>query len=348
MVCLSGCLVVFREDLDRLAASPAGPGPRSADPDAVAAALRAIHPEARAVALAVAAQPGEADAWALRTEDRRGWTVFTDPTAGTILGTTHGRWWSGTLAWIARFHHDLWLPPAGGIIVGGSGLALICFGLSGLYLWWPGLRRWASGWRWRWAQGGQARQRDLHCWVGVIALPFLLLAGLTGAMFEFTWLRRGVHGALGGNAADAPPVLRPAALRPRSTSATAAELGWTAAWNAAAAAVPDGHVARIMPPRPGDVAATWRVVLAVPGTLSPRGGATVHLDRRSGAMVEVQDPRGMTAGGWVLAQHFSFHIGAWGGTASKALWVLVGLMPLVLLATGFALWRQHRTLPPAP
>lgn len=343
VVCLSGSLVVFREDLDRLVARPAAAGPRGTDLDAVAAALRQAHPTARVAALTVGTLPGAADAWALRREDRSGWTVFTAPDTGAVLGSTEQRWWSGTLAWIARFHHDLWLPPAGGIIVGLSGLALVFFCLSGVYLWWPGLRRWGSGWRWRWDQGGRARQRDLHCWVGLVALPGLVLAGLTGAMFEFTWLRRGVHAGLGGSTADAPAAVRPAAQRPRSTSATGAELTWTQAWTAAQTAVPDGDVARLVPPRQDDAAATWRVVIAVPGTLTPRGGATVQLDRRSGAVLEVQDPRHMSLGGWLLTQHFGVHVGAWGGAVTKVLWILGGLVPVVLLATGLVLWRQrHR------
>ena len=35
----------------------------------------------------------------------------------------------------------------------------------------------------------------------------LLFVAITGAMFEFTWLRRAAHRALGGTAADAPMVL---------------------------------------------------------------------------------------------------------------------------------------------
>lgn len=326
VICLSGAIAVFRPEIDRLACRPASGAPRAADLDAVAAGLQAGSPGTRVASLVLAGIACEADAWMLRGEREGAWTVFTDPATGEELGRTRGSWSSATAAWIARFHHDLWLPPAGGVVVGVGGLALVVFCLSGLYLCWPGLFR---------------RRPDLHRTAGLAALPVLLFVAITGAMFEFTWLRRAAHVVLGGTAADAPMVLRSQAQRPQSAAAAGPDIGWAAGFAAAAAAVPDGQVARLFPPRRNDANGTWRATVDVPGNLSPNGGAIVHLDRRTAAVIEVQDPRRMSAGGWLLNQHLGLHTGAWGGPLTRLLWVAAGLAPLILLLTGWRMWRRN-------
>lgn len=325
VICLSGAIAVFRPEIDRLASRPAGRAPRAADLDAIAAGLQAGSPGVRVAALVLASAAGEPDAWLLRGEREGSWTVFTDPASGEELGRTRGRWSSTVAAWIARFHHDLWLPPVGGVLVGVGGLALVVYCLSGLYLCWPGLFR---------------RRPDLHRAAGLAALPVLLFVAITGAMFEFTWLRRATHRLLGGTAADAPMVLRSPAQRPQSAAGAGPDIGWTAGFAAAAAAVPDGRVARLIPPRGKDAGGTWRATVDVPGNLSPNGGAIVQLDRRTAAVLEVQDPRRMSAGGWLLNQHLGLHTGAWGGPAIRLLWVVVGVMPLILLVSGWLMWRR--------
>jgi uncharacterized iron-regulated membrane protein len=207
-----------------------------------------------------------------------------------------------------------------------GGLALGVFSLSGLYLCWPVRFR---------------RRLDLHRAAGLAALPVLLFVAVTGALFEFTWLRRAVHSVLGGTAADAPMALRSRTERPRSATAAGPDIGWSAGFAAAAGAVPDGRVARLLPPRPDEPNGTWRATLDVPGSLSPNGGAIVQFDRRSAALLELQDPRRMSVGGWLLNQHLGLHTGAWGGPATRLLWVVVGVAPLILLITGWRLWRRR-------
>jgi uncharacterized iron-regulated membrane protein len=66
-------------------------------------------------------------------------------------------------------------------VVGSVGVFLIFLVISGIWIWWPGLRRFASGFvgaPWR---GGYVRDLDLHKLVGIVAVPFLLLWGVTGA-----------------------------------------------------------------------------------------------------------------------------------------------------------------------
>jgi uncharacterized iron-regulated membrane protein len=72
----------------------------------------------------------------------------------------------------------------GGLILGVTALLLIYLCLSGLYLWWPSIKRFARGFRIRRRNRYQFNY-DLHKVAGIAAIPFLLMWGVTGAGFEF-------------------------------------------------------------------------------------------------------------------------------------------------------------------
>ena len=73
----------------------------------------------------------------------------------------------------------------GGLILAVTGLLLLFLAATGLVVWWPGIRRFARGFRVRRRQGTYAFNYDLHNVVGVAAVPFLVMWGITGAHFEF-------------------------------------------------------------------------------------------------------------------------------------------------------------------
>jgi uncharacterized iron-regulated membrane protein len=85
-----------------------------------------------------------------------------------------------------------------GLILGIFGLFLIFLGVSGIWLWWPGIKKIAHGFRVRFDKGRYARDYDLHQVVGMVAIPFLLMWGLTGANFEFHWVSTAWYAVTGG------------------------------------------------------------------------------------------------------------------------------------------------------
>ncbi len=85
-----------------------------------------------------------------------------------------------------------------GFILGLFGLVLLFLALSGIWLWWPALRRFSHGFRVRLHKGRYARDYDLHQLVGIVAVPFLLVWGLTGASFEFHWVSTAFYAVTGG------------------------------------------------------------------------------------------------------------------------------------------------------
>ncbi len=358
VVTISGAVVIFRTELDWLHADTSRLSPqRAAAIDATAAAVLARHPGARVQHLTTPAFTGAGDEWMLRDEkgtkeftDDEVWKVFTDPATGALLGDTRGAASADFLAWMAKFHHNLWLGATGGILIGSAGLCLFGFIITGLWLWWPGLKRLGHGFRLRWSKPGFIRTYDLHVWFGLVGLPVFFILALTGTMFEFTWMRSAVHYGLGGGEADRPLALRLQAQRPiiepavgaRTMRADVPAVTFATAIAAAEAAAPGTRALSVMPPRPGRPDATWSVLLDYPWNVGSFSGALVQLSL-DGTPKLILDPRAMSAGGWVNGQLWGLHTGTWGGAWSKALYLAVGLLPPALLVSGFLLWRyRHR------
>lgn len=362
IVTVSGALVIFRTELDWLYADTSGiSSVRAVEIDTTAKALAERYPGTRVQRLVTPSFTGAGDEWTIRDEkgtkevtDDEVWKTFTDPASGRFLGDTRGASGSAFLAWMARFHHNLWLGEIGGILIGSAGLCLLGFMLTGIWLWWPGLKKLGSGFRLRWAKPGFIRNYDLHSWFGLVGLPVFLVLAITGAMFEFKWMRAAVHYGLGGSEADRPLALRvqpprpPEATKPADTPATASAvttagvptLTFNQAIAAAEAAIPGTGALSIIPPRPGRPDATWSVLLDYPYNVGSYSGAVVQLNL-DGTPKLVLDPRTMSAGGWVNGQLWGLHTGTWGGAWSKTPYLIVGLLPPALLVTGFLLW-WHR------
>jgi uncharacterized iron-regulated membrane protein len=73
----------------------------------------------------------------------------------------------------------------GSVILGILGMLMILLAITGIITWWPGFRRMSHGLRVRTGRGRFARDYDLHNLVGAIAVPFILMWGVTGAAMEF-------------------------------------------------------------------------------------------------------------------------------------------------------------------
>lgn len=372
IVTVSGSLSVFRPEIERMHAAEPGPAGVRADLDTVVPRLQEAYPEARIQRLVTpAAYGGGVFEWTVvddrgtkEREDDEVWKAYTDPASGTLLGDNRGSALSGTIAWIARFHHNLWLGNTGGILVGASGFCLFIFIITGIWLWWPGLAKWRQGFALRWTKGWYLRHYDVHKLAGLVFVPLFTLTALTGTMFEFRWMRTFAHYALGGSAEELPLNLRPepgtpsmpATEKPAAASqreaapgpdqphgersVADAAIGWNEAALRAEAAV-GGTLLSLSPPRPGREP-IWNVVIDHPTNVGSNSGIVVRVNG-AGTVTDVVDTRGMSLGGQVSNQLWGLHVGTWGGLTSRLLHVLSGFVPPLLLVTGFALWwLRHR------
>jgi len=72
------------------------------------------------------------------------------------------------------------------------------------------------------------------------------------------------------------------------------------------------------------------------------GGSRVYIDPYTGQVLATVDSRTAASGDALLAWLFPTHNGEIGGLLGRVIVLVAGLMPAVLLVTGFVLWRFRR------
>lgn len=182
MMSVTGSVLVYSNEL-YTAATPApilstGSGPRLTD-DQLAEAARRLYPGYRVVNIGRSRNPDEAvDIW-LRGGNRPKQRLF-DPRSGADLGDSVplGIW---LISRTIDLHDNLLAGTTGRRVNAVGALALLLMAMTGLAIWWPGIRAWRGsltlhrgvGWkRWIWHS---------HSMIGFWSLGFLLVFGVSGA-----------------------------------------------------------------------------------------------------------------------------------------------------------------------
>lgn len=143
----------------------------------------------------------------------------------------------------------------GSLVLGVMGLVLLFLAVSGLWLWWPWPSRFTASLTVRRGKGRFARDTDLHKVIGMVALPLLLLWGLTGGGLRIRARRDGIWTAL----TPGTPVTEPEVV---STEGEEPDIGVDTVAAAAGALVPAAEVVAVIPPAADEPAATYTVWLA--------------------------------------------------------------------------------------
>jgi uncharacterized iron-regulated membrane protein len=214
--CAAGAVLLMEPELMRVGQGDRFHHTASADPMTAAEALAFVQRERPDLgAVSVARFRG---IWTVSGDPKEGdtRTAFVDPGARTINAV--GALQPSYLKWLVNLHHCgfgcddrpgyvSWMDHAligemtvASFVVGSLGVALIFLCLTGVILWWPTIRNFASGFTVRRGRGGHVRNLDLHKVVGIVALPFLLMWGVSGANFEFRWIEKVYYFARPGSA----------------------------------------------------------------------------------------------------------------------------------------------------
>lgn len=353
VICLSGSAVVLINDCERwIYADSSRITPGRASYDAVVADLAAAHPGWEPAWYVTAATTGSVDTVWMEEEVAEGhgrmFRVFVDPGSGALLGSTRDGTAAAVLGWLADLHMTLLAGLVGMLVVASAGLVLVGFVLTGLWLWWPGLRRVGSALRVRWSAGGFLRHYDLHRTIGLVAAPAFVVIAVTGTMFYFQWTRELVFAGLGGQRGELRSWMRPEADQPTVEPRQGPTLPLDALAARAEAAGPGLRVSAIAththePHEP------WYVQCTFPGDLDPVAGSVIaHIDPWNGALVELEDGRSGSPGRWVTHHYWALHAGWWGvpgtwwGWVLRACYIVIGLAPTVLLITGIGIWLHRR------
>lgn len=268
--------------------------------------------------------------WVVRTTDG-GWH-YLDPASGALLLTrTPANDW---LLWLRDLHVHLLAGERGEAVLGVAGIIALLLLLSGLYLWWPraGMLRASVT-----LYSGPPPRRWLswHRSPGVLLLPLLLVVTLTGVAMVYHGAASSVlRGAFGDAAALPPPA--PLAVRDRA-------IDWSALFVAADHALPAAELRRIALPTADNALVAIRARGV--GEWHPVGRSVVWLDPYRAQVVRVHDATTQGTGARASDAIYPLHGGFVGGRGWQAAVALSGLLPPLLLVTGFLFWRARRRRP---
>ena len=352
IVTLSGTALVFRDQTDRLLFYPEmyreTSGAATTSIEEARRIAQAKYPDLQVDGIVV--PEVMSGVYHVDMLDKDGSYVYAtiDPATGEVLGTRGDAYAEGFNGFMTKVHFYLFAGELGltdeiGFkVVSAVGLALLVMIITGVYLWWPGLRRWASGFRIRWRGDRHARNHDYHKVIGIVTVPVLALIALTGATFGFYETSRTVWYA--ATFTEPPPEY------PATTPKVDASGQERLSLDELAASVGSRTDARptnfyyLSGPKDEAVSvgltAAWDPYAGFNGY---DGNVYAFADPYTGEVLWKRDPRELPLSarlfeGWI----FPVHTGSFGRLPVRILWALVGLAPTVLAVTGLTMWLLKR------
>lgn len=358
LICFSGAMLVFEEDISRLVCRDKyyvdRVGERPLPMDELARMVKAALPDSVDVS-GITVYSDQSRTYKVKLSRPRRSAVFVDQYTGEIKGR------SGRLPFfdtIFRMHR--WLldtsPGDGGVfwgkmLVGVSTIVFVVILVTGVVVWCPrraralraALKINASKGFWRFAHG-------LHTAGGMYVLVLLLVMALTGLTWSFSWYRTAFYGVFGVDTVSLSGGHGRSAVADRA-DAMGKKRGDDGRRGGRGAA--DG-MARF---------AHWQDVYdslrrASPGAAEisvDNGTASVSFDATGNSRAADRYEFNVSTGritsvslysdaglqgklrGWI----YSVHVGCWGGWLTRVLWFLAALSGAVLPLTGYYLWIRR-------
>lgn len=336
LICLSGTIVVFAQELERWE-QPAGPVLTTVSPDAIDRGLSEIHAKAGSAVRAISvllprsATPrlvfvggsveGEGNQW---VADRGGRLIA--PVSHPITD------------FLVALHANLHLPRLAGLaVVGLIGVALLALLMSGV-LAHPHIFREAFTLR----RGGSLRvqEADLHNRLGTWGMPFFILVTLTGAVLGAFLLM------FGGMAATAykgdfrralTEIVGPLEGREDKTSAAMPSVAPIMAFMRAQE--PAAQIQSIEIQHPSTRGQTISVIFEEAGRLTHDQRYIFDADSQV-IFSPRTEPRSI--GSRALLSLPPLHFGWFGGLATKIAYGVLGLALCVVTSSGMTIWFARR------
>jgi len=307
-ISISGSAIVFRNELF----ATLFPGPKIVQ----VSGQRLTHDELKKSAQAAwpgylvtfiwkARHPDEAvEVW-LENKGSKNQRLF-DPYTGKDIGRSKP-YSISVIAFMSDLHTNLLLGRSGRVVNGFISIVTTLLCISGLVIWWPGIARWRRSLMIDWRANWKRLNWDLHSSVGIWMFAFVFIWGFTGIYVCF-------------------PAEFNDFVQKFSPSPPQAQL-----------VAPASPILRVADPVPAPA----------PPAPSARASAPVNDDQSTLAPQEPPRPprprrpriqQKLSAGETVLRWFYYLHFGNFGGMWVKALWVVLGLSPVLLFVTGFIMW----------
>ncbi|AKD54956.1 PepSY-associated TM helix domain-containing protein [Spirosoma radiotolerans] len=255
----------------------------------------------------------------------RTWVAM-NPYTGAIIGARQA---DATLIRRTReLHENLLVKPIGGYIMGLAGICLLVSVLTGT---WYYRRALLSVFKIgvRWNKSPRIVYADIHKWLGVVALLFMLMMSATGIFFHWEQIER----AFGEGKKVEPAQVAPISLTSIPVDAAIA---------AARASIADFHPQLIDFPKPGDSTLVIRGNKPESIRMLGKYNVAATIDARNGHYLSGFDAR--DADLEYIAEHIfeELHFGHYGGWISQIIYILLALSTAVVTLTGLFLWLLKR------
>jgi uncharacterized iron-regulated membrane protein len=256
--------------------------------------------------------------------------------------------YAGLLGWIDNLHVYLLSGQSGLRVSGAMALGLLILCLTGIVLWWPGVKRWSAAL----VLNPKARWRrlnwDLHSVVGFWSCVALLVVTFTGIDFAFpdavgNFVELATSGSLSVQEAQATQP------KPKLAVNDAPIMTIDEAMEAARRGLPQAAPAGYMS-LPANSKSPYHVTGYYTGALPYSQLVRMTLDPHTGAVLYQSDTRNETLGSRVEQSFTTIHFGSFGGSGVlgvivKLIWVLLGIVPALLAVTGLIMYWNRKLRP---
>jgi uncharacterized iron-regulated membrane protein len=329
LVGLTGSLLVYKPETERLLSAAMATVQPLQDTVPVQELYRNVHafrPSDRIDRLYT--WGGPTAAWMFRTirPDGRRQYIYVDQYRGAVRGeyVMDG----SALQWMYELHDNLLLGKRG-LVANGFGALLLCvLCITGLVIWWPGIRRVITGFHFHPRAGWKTQNYDIHKILGFLAVLPLAVLAISGAYYAFPESYRKIAGQLTGTVSYFEP--------PRSHPANGQVASLDKVFAVAMQTIPDAELTILTFPIGRDGSFVVRKKLA--GDWSRLGNQYLYIDRYSGGVLRVDLLDRLPLGARLVSSMSPLHYGSFGGNWSRILWIFAGLVPGVLSISGFLMW----------
>ena len=338
ITCLTGSLIVYKPEIESLllgAVSHVAPTTDRATVSLEAAydAVRERNPGCKIVQAYLHAEPDLAWSFDLNCKPKGRVVAYVDKYRGGVTGEDHfQRKWT---QWIYDLHVRLLSGATGETVNGIGALLLIILASTGLVVWWPGVKHWRSGFRFEWRARWRRKNYDLHRLTGFFASLLLMFVAFTGAYFAFPKTYESVVAW----AAHKPSVL-PA---PRTAIGTPHHISLDAIYATAVRAMPAGETTLFTFPQQKN--APYSVRRMLPGDWRRTGDNLVYIDQYTGQVIRMNYHRELAWPIRLTRDISPLHFGTFGGNFTRILWIIAGIAPAILYASGVLMWWNRSILP---
>jgi uncharacterized iron-regulated membrane protein len=332
---LTGGILVYEAELDRLIAGPRfHTTPGTLEPAALHAAVAEHRPGARILRVDWPTPASNIFRVNIDAGEERE-NLILDAGSGQILQPRQNHI---LLRAIRRLHVNLFVGRVGGMIVTYTSLIALLTFVLGVYLWWPGIRKFWKGFQIRLRRDFYILNFDLHQVLGLLALPLLFVMTATGVLFSFPQVTDKITVLAHGSVWVENEWSR---LRSRPTDSLTARAEPPALDSVALiafATAGGGRIERVSYPAGADGFIDVAVHDA-PGT-QPGDTTRIAIDRNTREVLasRVGSPRFR----FDRAMNDRLHLANVGGPITRALYALSCFVGFILLPTGIVVWWIKR------